>query len=187
MAQRGVFTWSNQYDSAMGHKQDADRIERLAEELGLSVDRSDAQTGTVYLTITRYEPGEGDVMETTIRFADHQDAYGRADYTSDGVEGTAAGAREHLLREMRISEEVVRRLRRERSAQASRVAIDQARERIASADREPSFSRHDYEIIIPSAVWVTGMNGERVRRDVPADALREIRSMVDSAIRRRGL
>ena len=54
---------------------------------------SRASTGSVYLTCLLLTEA---VHEVHIRIADHSDAYGRADYTADGIEGTVAGACEYL-------------------------------------------------------------------------------------------
>ena len=53
-----------------------------------------AQTGSCYLTVSICD--SGDLDEVTIRISDHADAYGRADYSADGVEGSDEGAREFL-------------------------------------------------------------------------------------------
>jgi len=67
----------------------ADRIARAAEALGYNLrNMRHAQTGTCYLSCAA--PDEVD--EIVIRVADHSDAYARADYTADGIEGSAQGA-----------------------------------------------------------------------------------------------
>ena len=89
-------------------------LHSLAEALGAEVDRSTASTGSVYLRIWHRRGS------CTIRVANHADAYASSDYTCDGLEGTPAGARAHLLAALRTSERGLRRLRRlrKRAAQA---------------------------------------------------------------------
>lgn len=97
----------------MSTRTDADRLEKLATELGCEVDRHTAQTGSVYLTIWR------NGAEFKIRVADHADAHATADYTADGSEGSVAGARAFILGRLRTTEAALKRLRRARkSAQA---------------------------------------------------------------------
>lgn len=71
----------------------AERLEALAAEIGIAVRTQRASTGTVYIAC---EHPRADAR-MTVRIADHADAYGSADYTADGVEGTDAGARAALL------------------------------------------------------------------------------------------
>jgi hypothetical protein len=47
-----------------------------------------------------------------IRISDHADAYGRADYTCDDVEGSLSGAKNQLIALRETSWTAVRRLRR---------------------------------------------------------------------------
>jgi len=56
---------------------------QYAESLGETVEFHVAQTGTCYVTVE----GLG-----VVRFADHADAYGNADYTCDDIEGSYRGA-----------------------------------------------------------------------------------------------
>jgi len=86
----------------------ATKIEKLAEELGFQVHRREAQTGTIYLSLT------GEEKDAVVRVSDHQDAYGKADYTADGIEGTDAGCRVWLLGLLKMSEADLRRVRIER-------------------------------------------------------------------------
>lgn len=93
----------------MNVQKTADRIEAAAEKMGYSVKMKFAQTGTVYLNCSaEVENGkliewtdkfggfnqvaDTDAIEVVIRVADHGDAYGRADYTCDELEGTYKGA-----------------------------------------------------------------------------------------------
>jgi len=95
----------------------ADRLEAFARELGASVQRHTAATGTRYLAILREHGGDygcNREHKTTVRVADHADAHGTADYTCDGVEGSVPGARAHILAVMGTSETALRRLRRAR-------------------------------------------------------------------------
>lgn len=55
--------------------------------MGLNVDVSYAQTGSIYV----------EVATDVYRFADHADAYATAVYTCDDVEGTYLGALQRLL------------------------------------------------------------------------------------------
>jgi hypothetical protein len=70
-------------------KQFTDRCDKLEQ----SYEFRQAQTGTVYIT----------VLGELYRFADHADAYGTANYTCDGVEGTYKGAVAHLLKAIKES------------------------------------------------------------------------------------
>lgn len=92
------------------HRKAADRIEKLAEELGFSVERHEAQTGTIYLTIER-NSARG-LRRIKLRFSDHSDCYANTDYSADGVEGSPAGARQALMEKLGFSERSIRRLRR---------------------------------------------------------------------------
>lgn len=93
----------------MNVQKTADRIEAAAEKMGYRVKMKFAQTGTIYLECSaEVENGkmlewtdkfggfnqvaDTDTVELKIRVADHQDAYGRADYTCDDLEGTYKGA-----------------------------------------------------------------------------------------------
>lgn len=96
----------------MKHTATYRRLRDLAEEIGLSVEVSYAHTGSVYMTVSRF--GAIDRNSFQIRFADHGDAYGRAGYTCDDLEGTAKGARAFMLEKAGTSEKAVRRLRRAR-------------------------------------------------------------------------
>jgi hypothetical protein len=91
---------------------------RLADELSIPYRQRHAQTGTDYVTFECSRHLH--CAWTTIRFANHADAYGTSDYTCDGFEGTLPGARKHLLATVGITEKVVRRLRRARKARAGR-------------------------------------------------------------------
>ena len=72
----------------MSVRSSAARIVKAAKSIGCDIDREQtAQTGTIYLTISA---PCGDAVR--IRVANHSDAYGTADYTADGMEGTDAGA-----------------------------------------------------------------------------------------------
>lgn len=70
-----------------------EQITKAAHKLGYQTDYHRAGTGTIYLTCILMND---DNSETTIRIADHGDAYGSADYTCDGLEGTPEGAKKHL-------------------------------------------------------------------------------------------
>ena len=70
----------------------ADQLMLYGYRCGLMCDYHVAQTETRYLKFTNFD----DSKFVTIRIADHADAYGRADYTVDNIEGTAAGARKLL-------------------------------------------------------------------------------------------
>jgi len=112
---------------------------KLAEELGVQTDIRYAQTGTVYVAFER----KG--RSTKIRFADHADAYGRADYTADGVEGTLEGARKHLLSALHISEAAVRRLRRAMKSRTERRRNSARASWIEGVIREHGYTREEAE------------------------------------------
>lgn len=96
----------------------AERLEALAAEIGIAVRTQRASTGTVYIAC---EHPRADAR-MTVRIADHADAYGSADYTADGVEGTDAGARAALLALRGTTPRALRRLRAWRRARAQRKA-----------------------------------------------------------------
>lgn len=100
----------------MDHRHVAKRLSALLDELGVYHRVQIAATGSVYLHVShRRDPGE-----SVVRFADHGDCYGSADYSCDGLEGTPSGARHYLLRALGISEAAIRRLRRARRARKTR-------------------------------------------------------------------
>jgi hypothetical protein len=123
----------------------ADRLVALARELGADVSVRVAQTGTVYLAVSRGR------RATTIRVADHADAYGRADYSCDGIEGSPAGARAHLLRALGTSPAALRRLRRLRRRAVRARAAAQREAWITGYARERGCSRAEAEREYPLA------------------------------------
>lgn len=70
----------------------ANRLETAADKMGYSVKMKFATTGTIYLYCDA--PNE----TVIVRVADHSDAYGRAHYTCDELEGTYKGAKAFLQR-----------------------------------------------------------------------------------------
>lgn len=96
----------------------AERIEAAAVKRGYTVlNTKFAETGTAYLIV------EYGIATLKIRVADHADAYGTANYSADGTEGTVQGAIAYLDR--RANEE------------DARIAAEQAEsDRIAALDPE---------------------------------------------------
>jgi hypothetical protein len=117
----------------------ASTLIRFARDLGCHVDEQHAQTGTIYLTITR--ACAAGLRETRIRVADHQDAYARAAYSCDGIEGSLAGARKHLFAALGTRETVLRRLRRLRRSIASKRTLSEREQWIAGYMRERGVER----------------------------------------------
>lgn len=107
----------------MNVQKTAFQLETAAEKMGYSVRMKFAQTGTIYLTCSaEVETGnvvewidrfggfnqvpETKSVERVIRVADHQDAYGRADYTCDEIEGTYKGAKAYLKKQIALAVDV---------------------------------------------------------------------------------
>lgn len=121
----------------------ADRLEDLALSLCCSVDRFTASTGSVYLTIARNE------VEFKIRVSDHADAHASADYTCDGVEGTATGARAFILARLGITEKTVRRLGKARRSAKQRLTNSRRSEWILGYAKQRGVSIAEAEDACP--------------------------------------
>lgn len=117
------------------------KLEAFAEEIGLTTFAKYAQTGTAYLTV--HNP-RGNSM--VIRVADHADAYGRADYTCDGVEGSLAGAKLQLIELRETSERAVRRLRRMRRGRDRRELAERRRTWVELIVAQGDMTREEAEL-----------------------------------------
>ena len=115
----------------------AEKIEKLAKELGCETDLHRASTGTYYLTVEYVSESEmrRDV-EIKIRFADHGECYCNEDLDVSPTGCDPKQAREYLLRRLGFSETKLRRLRRMRRSTAERDLVRRRKAYFASGEYE---------------------------------------------------